>query len=555
MNEVITYMLQSAVSITIFYVFYMMVFRKEGYFGFNRYYLLIAVVVSVLLPLVQFNLGGMISGNQGNIITISPVHDLVTFSLDEIVIYGNGDISATNANPNSWMSVLSLSLMVYIVGVILASLLLIFKLFRIMSIVNSSEKVKKNGLVYVITKKGTPAFSFLNYVFIDEGLFISRLETEKIIEHELAHVKNHHSYDLLFLEIIQVIQWYNPVVYLLKKMIRENHEFMADNEVVASYDEPLAYGKLLIDHSSPEKTISIAHNFSYSLLKRRLSMITLTKNPIRFSFKLIWVLVAINLVFFACSEPDKDVIRDIPNEEVFSTEITPTEVKEVAIAKEETEINGEVFTVVEVMPEYPGGIEALMTYLSDNIKYPEKAKANDVEGRVFLNFVVTDRGEVKNVKVLRGIDDECDKEAVRVVSNMPNWTPGTQRGIPVNVSYNIPIRFTISSDDKDGEIYDFVEEMPKYPGGEKEMISYLANSIKYPAFAKKNGVSGRVFVSFIVEKDGSVDGVKILRGIGAGCDKEAMRVVKAMPNWIPGKNEKGEAVRVKFNIPINFALQ
>ena len=121
----------------------------------------------------------------------------------------------------------------------------------------------------------------------------------------------------------------------------------------------------------------------------------------------------------------------------------------------------------------------------------------------------------------------------------------------VKVSLALPVKFKL--DGKGEDVFTVVEDMPVFPGGQKALISYLAENIKYPAEAKKDKITGKVFVSFVVEKDGSIGDTKILRGIGHGCDKEALRVIEGMPNWTPGK-QKGKAVRVAYNIPIKFAL-
>jgi TonB family protein len=204
------------------------------------------------------------------------------------------------------------------------------------------------------------------------------------------------------------------------------------------------------------------------------------------------------------------------------------------------------------MPEYPGGMEALIEYLGSNINYPDQAKQEGIEGKVFVNFIVEKDGSVGETKVIRGIGGGCDEEAIRVVSQMPDWIPGTQLGEAVRVSYNLPINFKLEEKDKD-TIFNVVEVMPEFPGGNEALFSYLSKNIKYPENAKKEGINGRVFINFIIEKNGKVGEVKLLRGIGGGCDEEAMRVVSEMPNWKPGLQD-GQPVRVSYNIPIKFAL-
>ena len=232
--------------------------------------------------------------------------------------------------------------------------------------------------------------------------------------------------------------------------------------------------------------------------------------------------------------------------------------------------NDSIYQIVDEMPEFPGGEKAMMDYVSNNVKYPQEAKDKDISGRVFVSFVIEKDGSVNEVKVMRGIGGGCDEEAVRVISAMPKWKPGKQKGKPVRVSYMMPLNFKLTDGpqnqpvkkadvgeadmkpDKDG-VYQIVEEMPQYPGGEKAMMEYVAKSVEYPQEARDKEISGRVFVSFVIEKDGSVSNIEMKRGIGGGCDEEAVRVIKGMPKWKPGKM-KGEPVRVSYMMPINFKL-
>ena len=247
-----------------------------------------------------------------------------------------------------------------------------------------------------------------------------------------------------------------------------------------------------------------------------------------------------------------------------------------------------VYQIVEQMPEFPGGTDALMKYVVSNIKYPQDAIDEGKSGRVFVSFIVERDGYVSNVKVKKGICESIDKEAVRVISSMPRWYAGMHKGEPVRVSYMMPIKFEardltgdsetdaamVRMEDENGHsyhidrsvettktkmqpdengVYQIVEEMPSFPGGEQALIDYVSKNVVYPQEARDKEISGRVFVSFVVEKDGSVNEVKVMRGIGGGCDEEAVRVIKSMPKWKPGKQE-GKPVRVSYMMPINFKL-
>ena len=239
---------------------------------------------------------------------------------------------------------------------------------------------------------------------------------------------------------------------------------------------------------------------------------------------------------------------------------------DIATSEEDT-----VYQTVEEMPEFPGGEQAIFDFIGQNVKYPQEAQEKGIAGRVLVNFIIEKDGSVSNVKVLRGIGGGCDEESVRVISAMSKWKPGKQNGKPVRVSFIIPIIFkldndisTAKSDEKenvgqadiksDGEvIYQTVDEMPEFPGGVEALMDYVSRNVKYPESAKENNLQGRVLVKFVIEKDGSVSNVEVGRGWGNELDDEAVRVVKAMPKWKPGKQE-GKPVRVSFMLPINFKL-
>lgn len=268
-------------------------------------------------------------------------------------------------------------------------------------------------------------------------------------------------------------------------------------------------------------------------------MIKKTKNPLLFSLKLVWVVLALNMVFFACSGPIQKEDAQASGQAETGNEINADD--------------SDVFMVVEQMPEFDGGMDALIKYLSENIKYPAEAMDKGIQGKVFVGFVIDKDGSIEDVKILKEVGGGCDEEAIRVVSNMPNWKPGTQRGEAVKVSYTLPINFVLDVHKADS-VFTVVEHMPEFPGGRKKLLSYLGSNITYPEAAKKDKVSGRVFITFVIEKDGSVNDVKLLRGIGSGCDVEAIRVVSSMPNWKPGLAD-GKPVRVQYNLPIKFQLQ
>lgn len=281
---------------------------------------------------------------------------------------------------------------------------------------------------------------------------------------------------------------------------------------------------------------------------------------------------------------------------------------------------------VEFMPQYPGGDEALLKFIKDNLHYPKVAAEVGIEGRVTIRFVVNRVGEVTDVTVIRGIDPSCDKEAVRVVKMMPNWTPGRQNGKNVPVYYTLPIVYKLQktngdvktplmivdgtplpytslkdtsllkpSDiksisvlkdsaaiaiygdrgkngvlvvttksgaakrdsaltipDKDG-VFLAAEIMPQFPGGESAMMKFISTNLRYPGEGVSKGIEGVCVIRFVISKTGSVTNPTAIRSLSPECDAEAIRMLKLMPSWTPGKT-KGNPVEVYYTLPIIYKL-
>ena len=238
-----------------------------------------------------------------------------------------------------------------------------------------------------------------------------------------------------------------------------------------------------------------------------------------------------------------------------------------------TDGDEDVFEVVENMPEFPdGGMPGLMKYLSTNIRYPEAAHKAGTQGRVTVQFVVGKDGSIGNVSILRGVDPALDAEAIRVISGMPKWKPGTQKGEPVNVKYTVPVMFRLTPKPVEkinemivvgyrtpdtpvtGEVYEVADKMPEFPGGMTGLMQHLSKNIRYPAEAHTNNIQGRVVVSVIINTEGKVTNAQIVQGVAPSLDAEALRVTGTMPDWIPGTKD-GKPVNVKYTFPVVFRLQ
>ncbi len=216
-----------------------------------------------------------------------------------------------------------------------------------------------------------------------------------------------------------------------------------------------------------------------------------------------------------------------------------------------------VYQFAEKMPEFPGGADSLFTFMIRNIKYPPEAYQNNIQGKVFLSFVVDTLGTVKDIQFLKNLDPFLDAEAMRVVKLMPRWNPGKDNGRKVSVKYTLPVTFAIKTPpaSEPDKIYTDkgVEVMPEFPGGINALLIFIRENLKYPLEAMYDGAEGTVVASFIVSETGQTKGYTILKSVHPSLDKEALRIIRAMPLWKPG-TIKGKPVNVKFTLPVRFII-
>ncbi|OFY52189.1 MAG: hypothetical protein A2W85_00345 [Bacteroidetes bacterium GWF2_41_31] len=518
MNQWVTYFVQSSVVMLIGYLIYRFVYQKEGYFAFNRVYLLVTLVAAICLPLIPINIDRLF----GNIPAMATVHypmkTVNEILLGEVTIFADGNqINALSSI--HWINWISL---IYILGLLVGFLKLALRLIRLARVITMSEKQQHSGLTFVIMPDESPIFSFFHYVFISREVLNSPNASQQIIEHEQQHALQLHSLDMLFAEMVTVVFWFNPFSFLLKSNMRENHEFMADDAVLTLHPDAGYYRMLLINHSSIVENQLLTHNFSYSLLKRRLFMMKNVKNPVRMVAKLLWIFIGSALALVACSDaahqvtlPENVVKIDIPETPqlledsvnlIFGFNMNERKADFIARLGNGQSCKLEIFNKKN---------ELIATLFDTQMGPGNYRTAWDIApGLDYFSYVFT----------------AGDK---RMTGN----------------TYTDPAKAYNAKED----VYTMVDSMPEYPGGMNAMMSFLSSNITYPQQAKNDTISGRVFINFIIEKDGSVTNVKVLRGIGSGCDEEAVRVISSMPKWKPGM-QNGEAVRVSYNIPIKFAL-
>lgn len=218
-----------------------------------------------------------------------------------------------------------------------------------------------------------------------------------------------------------------------------------------------------------------------------------------------------------------------------------------------------IFEIVEAQPEFPGGVNAMMEFISSNVSYPEIALDNGIEGTVVVQFVIEKDGSLTDVKIVRDPGGGLGQEAERVIKMMPKWKPGTQKDSPVRVKMSAPIRFKLAKNIpikviEDNSIYLEADQKAAYPEGETAMQSFIASKLTIPAVVKKKKIDGKVLIYAVVEKDGTLSNIAVQESLCPECDEEAIKVVSEMPAWTPAVL-KSEVVRSVVFIPVYMKKQ
>lgn len=471
MNSVVNFLLESGVSLALLSLIYILFLRKETFFRINRLFLLGSLLFSVILPIIKLRIFSPQPLMLAEI-TVTPYRNL----LEAITVYSH-DFSGSVEN-----AILSVNLLIYIylMGVAFFLGRFLFRIIQLILIIRKNEIQVASGFKLILLDKETSPYSFMNYVFVSQSLLKSK-GYDKMIEHEVEHVKQGHSLDVIILELLTVFQWFNPFMWMLNRAIRETHEFLADQAVLSKGVSRGEY-KLLLLNQFVGGQLVIANNFNYSLIKNRIKMMSKIKSSKLAITKIVFgVFVAAALVIaFACEQKESvetksgnndaiTIVSTIQDDGKIKVEGSKADlekyiamfsgkwefevvtdslgntflVEKEIIQPKSLNTNEEIFFVVEEMPEYPGGETALRQFMATAVKYPDDAVKKGIQGKVYVTFVVSKDGTVADAKIARGVDPSLDTEALRVVNNLPKWKPGTQKGQAVNVSYTVPINFKL----------------------------------------------------------------------------------------------------------------
>ena len=451
MMDFLIYDVKVAVLIAVFYMFYRLMLAHETFHRVNRLVLLTTAVASFVLPLCVFTM-------HKTVMVDYDYSQLGELAMNESVV----SVVPTDNQPSVILT--TVLPVLFIIGMLATLVHTLISLIRIQLLIHRSEKhPQEDGTVICVTgNTALSPFSWMHYIVMNRSDY--EAHDAAILAHERGHIRLRHSWDLLFVDLLTALQWFNPAMWMLRSDLRAIHEYEADGEVLSLGINARQYQYLLISKAAGIGGYSLANGISHSTLKNRINMMLHKKSNRTSLLKLFALVPIVGITLALNARTVNDYVYDGPQKQnpvkkgkknttikVGTQEIKVTEASKDdkattvtmnVVEDEQNATDDKVFDVVENMPEFNGGMGALMQYLSDNIRYPEE---KDIQGRVIVRFVVGKDGSISNAQVVKSVHPSFDAEALRIINNMPKWIPGTQNGKPVNVKYVVPINFKSSN--------------------------------------------------------------------------------------------------------------
>ena len=414
------YFLKLNISLILLFCFYKLMFSSDTFFSWRRATLIGMYFIAMLIP--GFDCSDWVNNHPG---MASMASDYASIILPAV------SVTSEKGAVVDW-EIVALAIYCMVVSVLL--LRFSWQLVSIIRLRNKCQIGYVNGTeVYLLEGNESP-FSFFRWIFLNPEKH-NRRELDEIIMHEQAHCRQLHSIDVLFAELFVVFFWINPFVWLLKREVRLNLEYLADSNVLASGKDSKEYQYHLLGLTYRKNVATISNNFNVLPLKKRIKMMNKkkTKGLVKMKYALYIPLVAMLLVVSNIEMVARSVTEVKNNIATVKTSVEQQRNKK-------QQQSGDVYTVTEIMPTFR---ENVNLWLSKKVKYPAAAVKKKEEGRVIIKFIISPTGEVQKPQIIRSVSPSLDKEALRVISSMPKWNPGKQNGKPVAVYYTLPISFKL----------------------------------------------------------------------------------------------------------------
>ena len=515
MMDFLIYDVKVAVLIAVFYMFYRLMLAHETFHRVNRLVLLTTAVASFVLPLCVFTM-------HKTVMVDYDYSQLGELAMNESVVsvvptYNQPSVILTTVLP-----------ILFVLGMLATLVHTLISLIRIQLLIHRSEKhPQEDGTVICVTgNTELSPFSWMHYIVMNRSDY--EAQDAAILTHERGHIRLRHSWDLLFVDLLTALQWFNPAMWMLRMDLRTIHEYEADGEVLSKGINARQYQYLLISKAAGIGGYSLANGISHSTLKNRINMMLHKKSNRTSLLKLFALVPIVGITLTLNARTVTDYVYDGPQ-------------------KQEPVKKGKKNTTIKV-----GNQEIQVTNDSNPVKFkavfsPENSSIAGVPVEVIQNGKVIQTAETDNDGTITLNAPLGSTVRFTVVTNVKEVKITKEmiekKGTNI-VAFGAP-----EGNNQSSKVYDVPETMPEFPGGTQALMEYIRNNIKWPD--EESSVQGRVIVSFVVEKDGSVSNAKVVKSVHPAFDAEALRVVNGMPKWIPGK-QNGEPVNTKYVMPVIF---
>ncbi len=530
MTDFFSYLLEVSLILIVLYTGFFFVLRNKAAPAFNRLYLLSGLFAAIIIPLIHLPLQGAASGAAP--LVWQPAAQAWNF-LPELVVYANKESgSQATGNGFNW---LQLGAYLYLAGLLFTLVLSASRIGKLLKWLRHLPFRHAGDYSYLLAPTGGrfPTFSFLNYIFWDETAPLSQEEARQVLRHEEAHVKQGHSYDILLLELLTAFLWFNPVIYLYRHSVRQVHEHLADGYALQE-GEHQVYLRLMVKQTLRQANLPLVSTFFQHNTLNRIHMIQ-TKPSKPLLRALFGLSLAATVFFVVACEDETEKLAEAPQQATSAAEHLATE------------SNFEI-----ARTQYPNkDIEPAILIFED--RQSILIKSHEVHYDLY-NFKDT-----RTFKKAAEVANQLDLKSERLDSEII-YQFGEISGESLKIKYlNEPAKTsgfpeTIEMPEEqvatDDQVFEVVEEQPRPAGGMEAFYKFVGKELHYPSEAKEQGIGGRVYVQFIVDEQGQVSEVKTVKGVGAGLDKEAERVIK-LSKWDPG-TQRGRPVKVRMIMPVMF---
>ncbi len=528
MEAFATYLIKSVIWLSGFALVYILFLRNERFFSLNRYFLISGILVSFFFPLITVHYS----------IDLPSVANIQT---------GNAAVTGYKEVSTGFPDVRTLLMILYISGVLFFTYMIIKQSRSVLKTIKKAEIIHSHPVKLIRSAGYAPTYSFFSYVFVNPS--VTDIETKEILNHELVHIRQMHWVDLVLAELLCILQWFNPMIWIYIRFIRQNHEYLADEVALQRTSDPAIYKAALLNQIVGAPVVSLANSFNYSLNKKRFNMMkNITSSPYR-KMKVFLILPLFAIVLYAFAKPEYKSPPATGNS--VSPSVMPAGFQQKEVRGKVVQQNGESLPGAFVV------VKGTTIGTSTDINGEFKLTGIPADAVLAVSFVGFKSKMVKS--------DNASNLKIQMVRDTINYSgannpppPPPPPPPPTNSKGNAESKSKDGSQQKQPVMktekggYVAVEELPQFIGG-KDMSEWLLANVKYPPEAAKKGITGEVLVEFLVSKNGKIMDVTVIKPVNPLLDAEAKRVIGSMPDWKPGK-QGGKAVDVNLRVPVKFAL-